>query len=807
MPTRSRCRITCNRPLRQLAVILSAAVALATPAPTAAADALNIVTGGRSQAVVAVSPEAGKWEAAGAADLVHYVEMMSGAKLDLADTAPAIEQALAGNAPVLIVGKLALEQDASFAAAIRQAAKPDPVLRADAIGIRRRGNRVLLAGLNDDGHYHTIAELLRRWGCRWYLPTEIGECIPTGQDLRIELKDYFYGSPLEVRRYWISWLGDNAGRPEFMRRNMMNEVHVPNGHILAKYTKDLAPEGKTHWNVPITDDKTADHVARQVLPIYKSGKHVQLGMEDGLYASDSPLDRELIGLQYDKYFMTQSVTDAFLVFYNKVADRLMKAAPQSEAKIGFLAYANMTMPPVRDITAREPLVAYLAPIDIDPIHSMDDPRSGPRRELKQMLYRWAEVMQGRVVIYDYDQGMLVWRDIPNPSHQAFQRDVQHYRKAGILGVDTESRNAIATTFLNLHIRGRLLWNPDVDVDALLAEFYEKFYGPAAEPMAAYWNAIYQAWENTIVTEHEFFVAPAIYTPELVAKLGQHLAAAEAAIAGLPQQSQRSRQEQKYVERMRVARLCYEVLSAYMQMVQSGAAEADYAAAVAAGERGLAAREKLTEINGIFTTYKRYGERGPAWWPGHVQYFRELAELTDGTRGTLIAKTPLEWAFLRDPQGVGLKENWQNRKVDLTWWNEQQDPRSVASRQQNPGHWEPMRTDLYLQAQGLVTKDFQSYTGDGWYRVDLELSAEQAAGAHLLFPGVFNRCRLFVNGQQVAQREKYRDIWWYNDYRFRWDVDLSGKLTPGSNAVVLHIHNPHHMGGIFRRPILYRPRAE
>ena len=64
-----------------------------------------------------------------------------------------------------------------------------------------------------------------------------------------------------------------------------------------------------------------------------------------------------------------------------------------------------------------------------------------------MLYRWAEVMQGRVVIYDYDQGMLVWRDVPNPSIGAVRQDVKHYKKAGILGVSTESRNAIATTFL------------------------------------------------------------------------------------------------------------------------------------------------------------------------------------------------------------------------------------------------------------------------------------------------------------------------------------------------------------------------
>jgi hypothetical protein len=35
-----------------------------------------------------------------------------------------------------------------------------------------------------------------------------------------------------------------------------------------------------------------------------------------------------------------------------------------------------------------------------------------------------------------------------------------------------------------------MWNPDQDIDAVLKEFYLKFYGPAAEPMADYWSAIY-----------------------------------------------------------------------------------------------------------------------------------------------------------------------------------------------------------------------------------------------------------------------------------------------------------------------------
>ena len=80
------------------------------------------------------------------------------------------------------------------------------------------------------------------------------------------------------------------------------------------------------------------------------------------------------------------------------------------------------------------------------------------------------------------------------------------------------RSAWATLFLNIYFRSQLMWNPDFDTEAALAEFYPAFYGPAAGPMNRYWTAIYRAWEDTIATEHEFIVAPAIYTDSLIEKL-------------------------------------------------------------------------------------------------------------------------------------------------------------------------------------------------------------------------------------------------------------------------------------------------
>ena len=822
--------------MKCFSLVLTAALLLITGCATSNAQTqvvgfarergLIIADKGASDAIIVVSPDAGvekqvkqgrrmrkvierRWEKQAATDLAKYIELMSGARPKLATTPEEVAAALRSKGPVFILGEEALKAEPSLRKDLAKASKQEPVLRADAIVLKRKRNRVYLAGSNDDSHYYAMAHLLRLWGCRWYLPTEIGECIPERPTLTIEELDYAYSSPFEVRGYWISWVGDNTGKLDFQRRNMMNNESVPSGHALRKYTGDLVKEGQSHWNVPVAEDATAQHVAAKIAERFGKGERISLGMEDGTYRSDSPIDKALNGNMYDKYFMVDSLTDPFMVFYNKVCRILQDKYPESNGMIGFLAYVNLTMPPQRPIIAEKPLVAYLAPIDIDPTHGMDDVRSPPRQEYREILYRWAKVMQGRVIIYDYDQGMLVWRSIPNPSIQAIRQDIKHYRDAGILGIGTESRNAIGTTFLNLHVRGRLMWEPDLDVDALLAEFYPKFYGPVATPMSKYWGAIFKAWEDTICTEHEFFVAPAIYTPQLVAELKQHLETAEARMAEVGKSlGDLPRDWARYQERMKFARLSFNVIENYMGMVFAGARDLDYKAASAAGQRAIVARDALADMNGTFTTFRKYGDKGPAWLPGEVKQYTQLLALTDGTKGKLVAKLPLEWAFRRDPNDSGLAAGIAYKTADLTYWKAHAAEYNALNRKDYPiTQWEMVRTDLYPQAQGVLHPDWQAFTGYSWTKTPLELTASQVKGpVHLRFPGLFAESWLYVNGYLIAHRPQ-NHMWWRNNYKFEWDVDLTGKLKKGVNDITLRVHATHHVGGMFRRPFLYRPVGE
>ena len=649
-----------------LAVIALPGVVRAQLAGEAVPDPLRVVQDGRPLATVVIAADAGENEKLAAADLVKYVEMMTGARLARVEVLPGSR---APSGPAIVLGKAALAEDRGLQRRLDGAAKKNPLLGADAIVMRRAGERLYLAGNNDRAHYFAVSRLLQDWGCRWYMPTEFGEVVPEYRELAVGKLDYAYGSPFEIREYWLSWNADSTGKNDFLRRNFgSSRPLLGGGHALARYTKSLIPQGGTAFNVPLSEPSTAAEVAARIEPEYAKGvPSISIAIEDGIYQSNSESDQKLQARILDKYMLAPSNTDAMLTLYNHVARILREKHPDSPTQLGGLAYSNVTLPP-QWVTQIEPnIVMWLAPIDIDPNHGMDDADSPPKQEYKGMMYRWADLLKGRLAIYDYDQGQLVWRDLPNPSHQAFAEDVQHYRKAGMLGVNTESRGATATTFLNLFFRLQLLWNPDVQPDALLAEFYPKFYGPAAAPMAEYWKAIFAAWKDTIATEHEFVVAPAIYTPELIASLRPKLAAAVAAMEPLKAKPNPSRTEKLYLQRIEFTALSFAVIDNYMAMVRAAATDVNYQAAAEAGEKALAARERLTAMNPTFTTYKKIGETGYAGLPGEVQYMRELAAYTDGSKGTLVARLPLEWSFHRDPHDTGLPRGWAYTPADLRDW--------------------------------------------------------------------------------------------------------------------------------------------
>ena len=65
-----------------------------------------------------------------------------------------------------------------------------------------------------------------------------------------------------MRGYWISWNGSYDGFVPFKLRNRMT-VGLPPiscGHALGGLTKEIVPNGKSGYEIPISDEKTAQHM-------------------------------------------------------------------------------------------------------------------------------------------------------------------------------------------------------------------------------------------------------------------------------------------------------------------------------------------------------------------------------------------------------------------------------------------------------------------------------------------------------------------------------------------------------------------
>lgn len=406
---------------------------------------------------IIVSEKAGPWETRAGQDLAQYLEKMLGEPVTYRSSLPPKSSGLE-----FVLGQLALETEPDLAKKLNGVTKEKPVFRSDAIVIQKSGQRIFLAGSNDDSHYFAVSAFLQKQGCRWYLPTEFGQCIPKLEALQLEDLNLVYAPPFEIRTYWISWNGDRSDYETFAHRNFFNlDRELSGNHALGGLLPKPADGETLTLNSPETVKAVVDGLEKRQAQSAKKGQKAKLsvGISDAAQALKSEVDQELSGRFYDKYFYTTAAADTFLPFYNAVCRELRQRQPDFAEKIGFLAYTNLTLPPQRDVTAAEPLVAFLAPIDIDPSHSLTDVRSPERLDLLGAVKRWTEVMEGRVILYDYDQGMMVWRDIPEPSHQVFRQDVKIYRDLGILGFATESRNAIATTFTNLYFRGQLSGTP------------------------------------------------------------------------------------------------------------------------------------------------------------------------------------------------------------------------------------------------------------------------------------------------------------------------------------------------------------
>ena len=469
------------RPTAALAFI--AAFTLAATDTTPAADEVvpapmpvTLAVDGEALLPVIVHPDASDLIRTAATDLVDHLDRITGARfvVETSDHTP-------GRG--LVIGTTDHFPDHGLA--------DPPTLRGDfdgaeAFAIHTSDDRVLLLGAADPGASHAVYVLLEEIGCRWFFPSAAWQVVPDKPTVTVAL-DLRDRPALLARRIWYGHgLFDQRASDDYetwARRNRMaSSLQVRAGHayetIIANNAGRLQQRPELLALVdgqrrgpqlclsnPGAQQMVIDHVLDRF--DRQPNEHmVSVDPADGGGHCECP-DCLAMG----------SVSNRVFHMANLAARAVDEQHPGR--MVGLYAYNEHSEPP--DFQLEPNVYIQLTAGFIRGRYSFD-----------QLLDIWPDKATG-MGVYEYFSVYLWDWDMPPGGRAADVRDLQQrirrYAAAGATSLDAESGNNWGLHGRGYHAANRLGWNPELDLDALLADFHQQAFGPAAEPMQTYYDRL------------------------------------------------------------------------------------------------------------------------------------------------------------------------------------------------------------------------------------------------------------------------------------------------------------------------------
>ena len=224
-----------------------------------------------------------------------------------------------------------------------------------------------------------------------------------------------------------------------------------------------------------------------------------------------------------------------LWFVNQVADAVREEFP--DKFIGTFAYQYTRHAP-KDIVPRDNVVVRLCSIECCMLHGYD----GCEQNLSFLkdLQDWSAIAP-HLYIWDYVTDFAQY-SLPVANWKSMQPHIQDFRDNHAIGILEEGDYQTVSCELRemrSWLLSKLMWNPDADVDALIKDFTDGYYGAAGPYIRQYLDL-----------EERILLRPGIhtgcyiessnemYTPEFISEGRRIFAEAKAAVASDPVLSDR-----------------------------------------------------------------------------------------------------------------------------------------------------------------------------------------------------------------------------------------------------------------------------
>ncbi|MCX5659387.1 MAG: DUF4838 domain-containing protein [Planctomycetota bacterium] len=649
------------------------------------------------------------------------------------------------------------------------------------------GKGVGLQGETDEGTSYAVYELLDSLGCRWYIPGALGEVIPSLKEVTLSKMDRKEAPGTVSRNIWYA---DDA----FKRRNRLGGFPYSAGHALESYITKAQLDQHPDWNAEMDgkralqpcdvghrlcwgNPEVSAAVADRIIAILEKeyAPCVSISPGDGINFCQCAKCKALDAGDMDPTMDCVSITDRYVHFTNQIAERVTAKFP--EVKLGFLAYAQYTRPPLRE-KPHPALIPQLAPITYCRAHTLDDPACPSRQQVRMLLDGWGKVVKN-MAMYEYNYHLAeVAAPFPMIRRSLVELPVQYANHVTMWTPETLPN--FETAMPGLYIGMRMAWNPKANPRGILDEFHTKFHGAAAKPMADYWQCIDDCW--TKVPEHAGcgFGYMRRFTPERMAEARGKMDAAL-----------RACKTEAETRRVKLADDSLRQHELFMKMRR------DYFAG-RHGELGsdvaqyVASHPALGENHKENYTFTRVGFAPKTLAVSYFESFfaqSYLGMARIGKESAIISEPILAWNCAADKERRGESQGWQKAEFDDTAWR---------------------KTDVAIDTWASL--GLEGYFGPMWYRAQVRLQAAPAGKRVFLWVGATDgACKVYINGQPIpyvnAKGEKAAEA---NGFCEPFSFDITGAVKPDvDNQIAIvgtrNFLNELGTGGLLGPVLVYREK--
>ena len=174
---------------------------------------------------------------------------------------------------------------------------------------------------------------------------------------------------------------------------------------------------------------------------------------------------------------------SLLEFVNAVADAVAKEHPR--VKVGTLSYWYTRKPP-RTIRPRPNVQIQLCSIECCVVHAIDDPGCPKNRQFCADMAAWGKLTEN-IFIWNYNTNFSNYL-LPFPNLRVIEPNIRYFVANGAKGIFMQAagnNTGAEMSDLRNYVMAGLLWDPGRKADALIGEFLDLHYGPAAPPIRAF----------------------------------------------------------------------------------------------------------------------------------------------------------------------------------------------------------------------------------------------------------------------------------------------------------------------------------